>query len=183
MKLHVVDSHHNDLYAFYGRTDVPRCKSCRNLIDKWNVDFIQVEVPTSMRMDISTTYDGVTIASTRFVQVVADNKLRGLGFHDLGDGSRVLLATRRIAFDSVSRRTKFENQCSRCGQYEAVAGATPAFLCPPVDVAPDEFVWTDVEFGTGDEKQPLLICGDVARAALRRAKLKGLDTFKEVRGL
>lgn len=183
MKLHVVDGDHNDLYAFYGRTDVPRCPSCRNLIDKWNADYIQVEVPTSMRMDISMTYDGVTIVSARFVQVVTDNKLRGLRFHDVGDGVSVLLANRRIAFDSVSRRTKFENQCSRCGQYEAVAGATPAFLCPPVDVARDEFVWTDVEFGSGDEKGPLLICGDVAGAALRREKLKGLDRFAEVRGL
>jgi len=183
MKLHVVDGHHNDLYAFYGRTDVPRCPSCGNLIDKWNVDFIQVDVPASLRMDISMTYDGVTIVSAKFLQIVADNKLGGLRFHEVGNGFSALLASRRVAFDSVSRRTKFESQCSTCGQFEAVAGATPAFLCPPVDVAPDEFVWTDVEFGTGNEKQPLLICGEVAGTALRRAKLKGLDTFKEVRGL
>jgi hypothetical protein len=101
----------------------------------------------------------------------------------LGDGFSALFATRRIAFDSVSRQTKFEKQCSQCGQSEAVAGATPAFLCPPVDVARTEFVWTDVEFGSGDEKRPLLICGDVAGTTIRRAQLIGLDTFKEVRGL
>lgn len=183
MKLQVVQCDHNDLYAFYGRPEVPRCPSCGNLVDKWNVHYLQVDVPVSLRLDISMTYDGVTIVSAKFVQVVEDNKLRGLRFHPVGNGFRVLLASRRVVFDSVSRRTRFENQCRACGHFEAVAGATPAFLCPPVDVARDEFVWTDVEFGSNDEKRPLLICGDIAGTALQRAKLMGLDALKDVRGL
>lgn len=183
MKLHVVHGYHNDLYAFYGRTDVPRCSACGGLIDKWNIKLLQIEVPVSLRKDVSMTYDGVTIVSARFVQVVTENMLRGLQFHAIGGGFSVLLATRRVTFDSVSRSTKFENKCSECGQYMAVAGASPAFLYPPVAIAPDEFVWTDVEFGSGDEKRPLLICGDAAGTVLRRARLKGLDAFGEVRGL
>ena len=153
MKLYVVQSVHNDLYAFYGRTDVPRCPSCGNLINKWNSAYLQVDVPPSVRMDISMTYDGVTIVTAAFEKIATGNGLRGLQFHHLRPEFSALTSARRVRFDAVSRRTRFENQCGRCGQYEAVAGATPAFLCSPVDVGRDEFVWTDVEFGSGDEKQ------------------------------
>jgi hypothetical protein len=183
MKLHVVYGRQNDLYAFYGRTDVPRCATCGNLTDKWNEKFLCVEVGPAMKMDISMTYDGVTVVTPRLVDVVLQQKLKGLRFHALGGAFSALLATRRVAFDTVARRTRFEGKCDTCGQYDAVTGATPAFLCPPVEIAPDEFVWTDVEFGSRDEKHPLLICGVAAGTALRRAKLKGLDAFSEVRGL
>lgn len=181
MNLHVVYGHDNDRYAFRERRDVVRCGACGALTDKWgDQQTIAVDDPTSIPKDISTTYDGVVIVSPRFRKVVEEAGLTGLAFGELGGGYAVLRATRRVAFDSNGRKTRFENQCRECGNYQSVVGATPAFLMPPVEVDPKEFVWTDIEFGSGDEKSPLLLCGDEAAKVLRKAKLKGLD-FAEVR--
>ena len=38
-----------------------------------------------------------------------------------------------------------------------------------------EFVCTDLAFGSGDEKHPLLICGGVAANSLSVARLRGID--------
>jgi len=181
VKLHVVYGRDNDRYVFRDRDDVPRCERCGGLLDKWEGDQIRLDDPVSIGMDISTTYDGVVVVSPRFREVVAESDLVGLSFLELHGGFAVLRATRRIAFDAATRRTRFEERCDACGNCESVIGATPAFLMPPVDVRPVEFVWTDIEFGSGDEKSPLLVCGDRAARALRRAKLSGLDDFSEVR--
>ncbi len=183
MKLHVVDARHNGLHAFHGREGLPRCSECGALAEKWNRKYIRIDVPRSMRSDISITYDGVTVVSEGFVQVVGEARLRGLQFHDVGVGFSVLLSTRRVAFDIAARGTRFEDLCTMCGQHGSVAGATPAFLRAPIDLAPDEFAWTDVEFGSGDEKQPLLICGETAGATLRRGRLRGLEPLGDVRGV
>ena len=34
---------------------------------------------------------------------------------------------------------------------------------------------TDLEFGSGDEKCPVLLCGDGAATILRKASFRGLD--------
>jgi hypothetical protein len=183
VKLYVVFGHDNDRYAFRDRAGVGRCEQCTQIIDKWSEHQpFSVDEPAAIAMDISSTYDGVDVVSPRFRRVIHDAGLTGLTFQEIGDGYAVVRATRRVRFDAEARMTRFENQCERCGSYETVVGATPAFLIPPVDVGPNEFVWTDIEFGSGDEKSPLLICGENAARALRKAKLKGLD-FADVRGL
>ena len=73
------------------------------------------------------------------------------------------------------QHTRFEDKCSSCGIYAAVAGATPAFLRANEVVGSDEFVRTDIEFGSGDEQHPLIICGERAAEILREAALKGIE--------
>jgi hypothetical protein len=152
------------------------------LVNKWRLEEIRLDVPSTFKMDVSITYDGVTVVSARFLEIYVGSQLCGLRFHEIAQGFSILAATRRVAFDTAARRTALKNHCVSCGQFQTVAGATPAFLLPPVDVSKEEFVWTDVEFGSGDEQHPLLICGELACAALRKARLRGLDVFHEVRG-
>lgn len=181
VKLHVVYGHDNDRYGFREAPGVVRCELCGEIADKWNLRRrIVVHRPDAIAMDISTTYDGAVVVSRRFRSAVDDARLTGLTFEEVGSGYAVLWVDRRVKFDAQTRMTRFENPCARCGTYESVIGATPAFLMPPVDIGAAEFVWTDIEFGSGDEKSPLLICGDQAAKVLRGAKLKGLD-FAEVR--
>lgn len=49
------------------------------------------------------------------------------------------------------------------------------FLMPGASVPAKGFVRTDLEFGSGDEKTPLVLCGDEAANELRRVKLRGVD--------
>lgn len=182
MKLHVLYGHDNNRYAFLDSADVVRCERCHGIIDKWNDErHMSIKNPDSINLDVSTTYDGALVVSFRFRRVFDDARLNGLTFEDIGSGYAVIRATRRVGFDVATRKTRLENRCANCGIHESVIGATPAFLVPPVDIGPDEFVWTDMEFGSGDEKSPLLICGERAAKALKTAKLTGLE-FTEVPG-
>lgn len=129
------------------------------------------------KYDVSITYDGVVIVSEMFKSVYAANNLSGLEFRQLPDDTPffAIHATRAVEFDAERRKTRFIKPCQECGRHESVVGATPVFLKSGSEVDEREFVRTDLEFGSGDEKHPLLICGKAAAKAIRDAKLKGLD--------
>ena len=81
---------------------------------------------------------------------------------------------RTLSFDAERRRTSRTEFCAACRRFTEVAGATPALLVDPPVPLPDEFMRTDIEFGSGDELHPLVIVGNEVAAAMRRAKLRGL---------
>jgi len=170
----------NDTIAFGDRFDVKRCPGCVNISDKW------ASMPEGVRIqtrsfDLSSTYDGVAIASRRFRKFVRENGITGVVFRELPSDPLFfqVLATRVVKFDFERRQTIFEELCPVCGRYYAIAGATPAYLLPGERVDPMEFVRTDIEFGTGDEQGPLLICGLKAGELLRDSGLAGFY-LKEV---
>ncbi|HEV7281066.1 MAG TPA: hypothetical protein VGN57_12750 [Pirellulaceae bacterium] len=152
-----------------------RCDACGELLDKWNESLAGLKV-RKRRYDASYTYDGLLIVSARFKEVYDASHLRGLRFRGLPDDPAFFdaQATRRVEYDSIRRQTRFIKPCSACRRFESVVGATPVFLAPHVTVAPDEFVHTDVEFASKDEKGPLLLCGETVTAVLKREKLKGI---------
>ena len=80
-----------------------------------------------------------------------------------------------MAFDAERRGTRFVNRCSSCGQYESIVGATPVYLKPGSNIRQNEFVRTDLAFGSEDEKSPLLLCGSVAARALKESPLGGVE--------
>ncbi len=170
---------HNGLYFFYERTDVRRCPVCKELLAKWDEDLtaeLKV-IPVHRRKkkyDISGSYDGVDVASLRFKDLYERSGMTGLQFTDLGDDAHAVRATNVVAFDAVRCGTKFENRCDTCGRYESVTGARPVYLLPG-EVVPDMgFARTDLEFASGDEKHPLLLCGEGVAKILWAAKLKGI---------
>lgn len=153
-----------------------RCKSCGELTSKWEEPLIGVIVK-KRKYDISMTYDGLLIVSDLFKSVYTVENLSGLQFRQLPDDPQFFAvhALRAVEFDAERRKTRFVKLCQFCGQYDSVAGATPVFLKTGSEVGEREFVRTDLEFGGGDEKHPLLICGKTASKAISNAKLKGLD--------
>jgi hypothetical protein len=158
------------------RPGVQRCAACGDLLAKWDERLTGLRI-RKRRYDISCTYDGVTVVSGRFKAVYYDNQLTGLIFKRLPDDPEfdAIQATEiiKIGFDS---RTKFVKQCRVCGRYESVVGPNFALLERAV---PDRgFAQTDLEFASGDEKHPILLCGVESGSILRRAKLKGLDLVK-----
>jgi hypothetical protein len=156
---------------------VRRCAKCGELLAKWDEPLTGLKIK-KRQYDISCTYDGVDVVSRRFKEVCDVNELDGLKFIPLPDDPDFfqIQATDTVAFDAEKRKTQFINQCNECGRYESVIGATPVFLKENSSVIPDlGFVRTDLEFASGDEKSPVLLCGISAGRILKKANLKGLD--------
>jgi len=153
-----------------------RCETCGELLSKWDEPLAGLIIK-KRTYDISNTYDGVVVVSPRFMSAYEENKLFGLVFRRLPDDPDffAIQASRTVEFDSDRRKTRFIRPCPSCGRYESVVGATPGCLRSGSEVEGPEFVRTDLEFGTSDEKQPLLLCGEVVANVLSHAKLKGLD--------
>ncbi|HEX5745174.1 MAG TPA: hypothetical protein VFZ09_02960 [Archangium sp.] len=178
MPLFTMCGHDNDLSFFKDRNDVKRCSSCGLLVAKWKENLSVVSVPRRLRYDVSSSYDGVVVVSQRFRDVYERTGLTGLEFTPLTGGYFALRATHTVVFDSARRGTRFVKKCDACGQYESVAGAAPAFLVDGEAIGELAFARTDLEFGSGDERAPVFVCGARAAEALRGAKLKGMDLEK-----
>ena len=170
-----VYGHDNDIHFFEGRKDVRRCGSCGLLLAKWKEDLSAVAMPAILRLDLSTSRDGIVVVSKRFRSLYDSTGMSGLLFTAVGRGGFVVQATRIVEFDAERRGTRFIHQCDVCGQFESVVGAAPVFLIGGVAVPEMEFARTDLEFGSMDEKTPMLVCGDEVARILRQANLKGID--------
>ncbi len=165
------------------RHGLRRCSACGGLLAKWDEPLRGLTL-RKRKYDISETYDGVTVVSERFKSVYAVSGLSGLSFRQLANDAEffAVQAVRIVLFDSERRSTRFLAFCSTCKRYASVIGATPAYIKAGCAVAANEFVRTDLEFGSGDEKGPLLICGGHAAEVLRHEKLKGVDLHVVVIG-
>jgi hypothetical protein len=162
----------NDTVAFGDREGLERCPGCLHIIDKWNAPLNGVRI-RRRQFDLSCTYDGVTVASSRFRDFVQEHKIRGIEFRRLPDDRAFhqVVVTKQVQFDAERRETRFEDQCPICRRFDSVAGATPAYLLPGEIVDPMEVVRTDVEFGSGDEQNPVLVCGLGAARLFRESDL------------
>jgi hypothetical protein len=156
-----------------------RCAKCGELLAKWDEPLTGLRIKKS-HFDISATYDGVVVVSDAFRAVYDSNGLGGLRFIPLLDHPAFssVQAMASVEFDAERRGTRFVKQCFFCGRYESVVGATPVFLKECSTIPDQAFVRTDLEFGSNDEKHPLLLCGPAAGRALKNANLKGLDAVE-----
>ena len=158
------------------RPGVRRCEACGGLLNKWE-EPLKGLVINRRQFDLSATYDGVVVASGAFKKVYDEACLKGLFFRTLPTDPEfyAIQATRTVPFDYERRKTRFMKRCSVCEQFESVIGATPVLLKPESRFGELEFVRTDLEFGDSDGKHPLILCGAVAKRALERHKLQGVD--------
>ena len=165
-------------------SDVPgaiRCDKCGLMLNKWDPSIPELS-ECMVSFDISSTLDGLLIASHQFRATYEKNQLRGLVFHSLKNCPRLYSVeiTRSVPFDWVRRKTRFGEKCGKCGRNSYVVGAKPAFFKSEVlQLLANEFARSDLEFADGDEMHPLLICGSGAARALTESKLSGIE-FREV---
>lgn len=153
-----------------------RCELCHELLAKWD-EALDNLVISRRTLDFGVTYDGITVVSHRFKSAYDSKEMAGLNFRELpcDQSFFAVNATIVVPFDAKRRKTRFINACRRCGNFESVVGATPVFLMCGTEIGEWQFVRTDLEFGTRDEKSPLLICGSAAADALMDANLNELD--------
>jgi hypothetical protein len=157
--------------------NVPVCATCGF---KTSPFFINPSFTVRRRtLDVSFTYDGYAICSLTFREAVSSARLTGGGFEALPSDPQfyVFIPSTVVEFDVLRRETRFESLCSACGLYGAVTGATPAYL----KAAPEsDFSRSDVLFGSGNSRWPLLFLSERARHMIQRERLQGFQLERAV---
>lgn len=158
---------------YQGDLNPPLCEGCGLLRDRgWiNPAFTLAETMN----DLSYTYDGASIASSRLADVLADVLGADLIPLPSPPGFYLLTSSRIVEFDVEARQTKMLDLCSVCGRYNSVAGAFPVFLRSVAVPLPTGLSRTDVEFGTGIEQHPLLLVDPELGERLRASGLRGVE--------
>ena len=153
-------------------SDVATCRECGFKLDPYYIN--PTFRLTRRKYDFSFTYDNYCIVSEKFRKECAHSDLTGAGFLNLpADPSFfVFVPPSVVKFDVLRCKTRFEKQCKLCGQYGAITGATPALLTA---IPSSDFARTDVLFGSGNGRQPLIIASERAKMRLSAAGLtKGM---------
>ncbi len=164
----------NDTHMFPPEAVTDRCDVCN-----YRLDFLTYNPNYALKKskrDISATYDGFLIVSEAFRKFCVEQGYKDLVFGKFRqDKTHYNFTVKRIVkFDAVRRGTRFEKLCPGCGNYESIIGATPSHLLieGPLE---DGFYRSDLLFGSGDEKHPLIFVGIETRTKLEKAQLKGLE--------
>jgi hypothetical protein len=139
------------------------------------------QLPASLKMkkkkiDIGSTYDGFTIVSERFKSLCEQNKFKGLQFIQLPNNSNFYLfrVDNVLEFDTVARRTEYIKFSKEFNAYVEIIGATPVCLKNKQPVPEGTIYRTDIFFGTGVRKSPVLMTGIKTKELLCSWKLKGI---------
>jgi len=170
----------NDAYMFSKTETVERCVVCGYRL-KFLAFNPSYEAGNS-KADFAATFDGFWIVSLRFKEFCLAEEYKDLSFGEFEKDKKHFNfgVSRIVEFDALKRQTRFENFCSACGNYESVIGATPSYLLIS-DVLKDGFYRSDLLFGSGDEKHPLIFVGIETKAKLENTGLIGLE-FSEAFG-
>lgn len=123
------------------------------------------------KFDFCFTYDGRLLVSERAKRYLGEHCATPLKFTivDKSAGYYALSVESAVLFDKDRRRTRFERRCSRCGSFESIVGATPAFILEPNRVSDMGVYRTDLCFGTGREKSPVILVGGKLKQGLAHA--------------
>jgi hypothetical protein len=164
----------NNASFFDGAPKSVFCPKCDSVI-KPDYRPTRLDIAEKGSTDLSFTTDGRPIVSEHF-KVTCENNGYEIDFFLLDGEKHVYLPSprRTVRFDATRRKTRFVDKCPLCGRYESVVGATPAFLDEPDGVGRGIYR-TDLEFGSGREKFPMIVVGSVAMQILESAGLKGLE--------
>lgn len=147
------------------------CEECHYRTD---FEFINANFEMKRKVyDLSSTFDGYYIASLKFKEFIGREKINGIDFKSLKHEPEffVMFVRNIVKFDTEKRKSRSENLCSKCSNYESFVGATPAFIKGPIK---NDLCRTNVMFGSGNEKSPLLIASERFVALSKREKLKGI---------
>lgn len=172
----------NGASYFEDASDKVLCQKCKTCVDvKYYPTNLQ-NLRKEQKYDISATYDGVIIVSERVVHFCYENSLENIEFVKVNCEPNMYKLEPKciLKFDCDKRKTRFINKCEVCGNYKEVIGATPAFLKEVSQPILKGIYRTDISFGSGCAKQPLIIVGIETKKVIDQQKFRGID-WNEVR--
>jgi hypothetical protein len=158
--------------------DAPGLQLCKKCGYKLDDDYVNPDLSIKPRCyDISSTFDNCTIVSQKFKEFCLRSGYTGIIFHELPSDRDFLFMTvsEVLEFDAEKRETRFKNFCKDCGNYEAIIGATPVFLKNITVPLQDGFYRTDLAFGTGSARDPVVIIGVETYKKMKKEKFNGPD--------
>ncbi len=165
----------NGAYYFREAPDEVFCPDCGSVIDR---DYTPRTLGRVKPIyDVSSTYDNHRIVSLKFKEFCERVRIKNLDFVKVTESPLLYDLRPRLVlqFDATRRKTRVENYCRTCDQYEAVAGATPVFLTGITSPIEEGIYRTDIEFGSGREKNPLKIIGVKTQERMQLEKFKGAE--------
>ncbi len=170
----------NDSHMYINNKGLSVCDYCGYKTDS---EYVNANFTIKRNIyDFSYTYDGCCIVSLKFKEFCLRENYTNIQFKALPLEPLFFyfIVKIQLNFDVKKRRTRFEKFCNICGNYESVIGANPVFLKNVNTPLEDMFYRTDQEFGSGNEKHPLIIVGVETYKKMKREKFKGL-VAKEIR--
>ncbi len=165
----------NDSHMYYHAAGLPVCPQCGY---KMNSEYINPDLRIKRRKyDFSFTYDNCAIVSLKFKEFCIRNGYSEIEFQKLpADSAFFLLAIRNVLdFDVEKANTRFLKFCPACNRYESVVGIAPFCLKNIHMPLEDNFYRTNLEFGSGNEKNPGIIVGVDTYSKLKREQFTGLE--------
>lgn len=162
----------------FGKNGVPHPATCPTCGRKTDPEYVNPHFRAKRRTwDISTTYDGYDIVSTRFRDFCQEHGWKGMSFVRLPEDKEffVLRLSLVLSFDARRRGTRFEDLCPSCGGFYNVIGATPVYLSGVAEPIQDGFFRSDLEFASGPEQSPLVLIGLRTAEELRKQEFQKFD--------
>jgi hypothetical protein len=175
---YIMSGEDNDSYMFdQNDPDLLFCCKCGYVE---NVECIGKKFKLKKKKyDISETYDGHTVVSERFKEFCDKNGYKGLEFIKIPNNNFYSFFVRNILpFDTDKRELKYENYCDSCRKYESVTPALPLIIKDLKEPLLNGFYATDVHFGSGNEKSPLMVIGIHTYNKMNEKKFKGIHFLK-----
>lgn len=152
------------------------CPKCGTCLD-YSYAPATLTIHPSRKYDASYTLDLRKLFSERFVSFCRDVLHAKDEFRLVKSDSMdlfYLYPSRELEFDAERRRTRFENPCDVCGGYGSIVGARPAFLKANNQIGPG-FYRSDIAFGSGKSKFPLLFVSQEWKGLLQAEKFRGIE--------
>jgi hypothetical protein len=149
------------------------CAQCGSLLDP---DFLPRSIRKS-KYELSSTYDNRVIVGRAAYDVLTAAGCDHRDFLLLPcRAPQFLFRPRRIlAFDTEAAGTRFGPPCQACGNFVHVTGISPCAVREVVgSLAPGAYR-SDLGFGSGPEKSPLIFLSFGVGEALMRSRLRLFD--------
>lgn len=172
---YVVTGPDNDSYMLDG-IDLPEtitCHACGLLLNfEYHNPDLKLRRPT---FDLSHCYDLGVIVSLRLKEFYGRYNYTGARFSTFHASQNYyqFFIDNKIELDAVKRKVQFNKKCKHCNQYKEIIGAVPAFLKDEKSI-PDGFFASDLLFGSGNNRNPIIMVGVETRQKLLTEKIKGL---------
>ncbi len=165
----------NDSHMYVDADGLSVCRECGY---KTDYEYVNPNLVIKRACyDFSYTFDGCCIVSLAFREFCLRAKYSGLDFKKLPSDPRFyyLILRKQVEFDAAKRKTRFENFCETCGNYESITGATPVFLTENKSPLNSGFYRTNLQFASGNEKHPLVIVDVETFRVLKKNKITGIE--------
>lgn len=121
--------------------------------------------------DFCYTYDGRLLVSRRAKKCLDEQCTTRITYLPVDKSTEYYVCDIEsvVVFDTNRRKTRFEKMCTRCGQYESIIGAIPAFVLEADKIQRSGAYRTDICFGSGREKSPVVIIGRQLKLGLQKS--------------